>query len=86
MVRLLAVRSDTKSSVKLGGFQFQLQGPYVSSHIEELWYNETVCLWMIYIYIYIYIYMKTVNKSDTGMKVSIWWEQFYKFIYIIIEY
>ena len=30
----------------------------VSSHIEELWYNKTECLWMtIYIYIYIYIYI-----------------------------
>ena len=56
MVRLLAGRSDTKSNVKLGGFQSQLQASYVSSHTEELWYNETVCLWMtIYIYLYIYI-------------------------------
>ena len=37
---------------KLGGFQSQLEASYVSSHTEELWYNETVCLWMtIYIYI-----------------------------------
>ena len=56
MVRLLAERSDTKSNVKLGGFRSQLQASDVSSHNEELWYNETVCLWMtIYIYIYIYI-------------------------------
>ena len=46
MVRLLAERSDTKSNVKLGGFQSQLQASYVSSHIEELWCNETVSLWM----------------------------------------
>ena len=53
MVRLLAERSDTKSKVKLGGFQSQLQVSYVSNHTEELWYNETVCLWMTtYIYIY----------------------------------
>ena len=44
MVRLLA---GTKSTVKLGGFFSQLQAPYKSSHTEELWYNETVCLWMI---------------------------------------
>ena len=57
MVRLLPERSDTKSNVKLGGFRSQLPACYVSSHTEELWYNETVCLWMtIYIYIYIYIY------------------------------
>ena len=54
MVRLLAEQSDTKSNVKLGGFQSQLQASYVSSHSEELWYNETVCQWMtIYIYMYI---------------------------------
>ena len=46
MVRWLAEWSDTKSNVKLGGFQFQFQASNVSSHTEELWYNETVCLWM----------------------------------------
>ena len=57
MVRLLAERSDAKSYVKLGGFQSQLQASYVSSNTEELWYNETVCLWMtIYIYI-VFIYI-----------------------------
>ena len=41
---------DTKSNVKLGGFQYQLEMLYLSSHTEELWCNETVCLWMrIYI-------------------------------------
>ena len=51
MVRLLTERPNTKSKVKLGGFRSQLQVSYVSSHTEELWYNETVCLWMtIYIY------------------------------------
>ena len=40
-----------KSNVKVGEFRSQLQASYVSSHTEELWYNETVCLWMtIYIY------------------------------------
>ena len=51
MVRLLAERSDTKSNVKLGGFRIQLQASYVSSHTEELRYNEKACLWItIYIY------------------------------------
>ena len=60
MLRLLAERSDSKSNVKLGGFRSQLQLSYVSSHTEESWYNESVCLWMtIYIYIYIYIYICT---------------------------
>ena len=44
--------SDTKSNVKLGRFQSQLEASCVSSHSDELWYNERVCLWMtIYIYI-----------------------------------
>ena len=57
MVRLLAERSDTKFNVKLGGFQSQLQASYMSSHTEDLSYNEILCLWMDdYIYIYIYVY------------------------------
>ena len=56
MVCLLAEQYNTKSNVKLARFQSQLQASYVSSHTEELWYNETVCLWItIYIYIYIHI-------------------------------
>ena len=55
MASLLAERYDTKSNIKLGGFRSQLQASTMSSHTEELWYNETICLWMtIYIYIYIY--------------------------------
>ena len=62
MVCLLAGRYATKSNVKLGGFRSQLQESYVGSPTADLWYNETVCLWMtIYIYIYIYIYMEGVN-------------------------
>ena len=41
--------------VKLGGFRSRLEESRVSSHTEELWYNETVCLLMIYIYIMIKI-------------------------------
>ena len=46
VVGLLAELYDTKSNVKLGGFRFHLQALHVSSHTKELWYNETVCLWM----------------------------------------
>ena len=46
MVRLLAEQSGSKSNVKLGGFQSQLKASCVSPHTEELWCNETVCLWM----------------------------------------
>ena len=54
VVRLLAKRSDAKSNVKLGRFWSRFQASYMSSHTEELRYNETVRLWMtIYIYIYI---------------------------------
>ena len=36
----------------------------VFHHNEELWYNETVCLWMpIYIYIYIYPRKKSKERS-----------------------
>ena len=45
VIRLLAEWSDTKSNIKLGGFRSQLHVSYLSSHTEELWYNETVCRW-----------------------------------------
>ena len=33
------------------GFQSQFEASFVSSHIDDWWYNETVCNWMtIYIY------------------------------------
>ena len=35
---------DIKSNVNLGRFQFQHEASCVSTHTEELWYNETVCL------------------------------------------
>ena len=60
VVRLLAEWYDTKSHVKLGRFQSQLQASYVSRHTYELLYNETLSPWVticIYIYIYIYIYV-----------------------------
>ena len=54
----MAEQLNAMSSVKLGGFQSQLEAFCVSTHPEELWYNETVCLWMmICMYIYIYIYL-----------------------------
>ena len=35
----------------------------MSSHTDELWYNETDCLWMtIYIYIYICIYIGSFSS------------------------
>ena len=42
--RLLAERYDTKSNVKLGEFQSQLEASYVYGHAKELWYNEAVRL------------------------------------------
>ena len=56
-------RNDTKSKVKLGRVQSQLEASYVSSHTEELWYNETACLWRT-IYIYIYIYIHSFSITD----------------------
>ena len=47
VVHLLAEWYVTKSNLNLGEFRSQLQAPYVFSHSEELWYNETVvCLWI----------------------------------------
>ena len=71
---LIAERYDTKSNVKMGRFQSQLEVSNVSSHTEELRYNETVCLWMtIYIYIYIYIYMVLlVECSPMAQKTGVW--------------
>ena len=37
----VAERLDTMSSIKLGGFQSQLEASCGSSHTEELLYNET---------------------------------------------
>ena len=34
------------TGVKSAGFRSQLEVSCVSSHTEELWYNEKVCLWM----------------------------------------
>ena len=33
----MAERYDTKSNIKLGGFQSQLEASYMTSHTEELW-------------------------------------------------
>ena len=44
------------TDVESAGFEPLLEAFRVSSHADELWYNETVNLWItIYIYIYIYI-------------------------------
>ena len=50
----MAERLNTMSIINLVGFRSQLEASCVSSHTEELWYNETVCLWMtVYIYRYV---------------------------------
>ena len=54
--QLLAERYETKSNEKLARFRSQLEASYVSNLTEELWYKESIYLWMI-IYIYIYIYI-----------------------------
>ena len=59
--------------VKLGGFRSQLQASYVPIHTEELWYNETVYLWMtIYIYIYIYIFGHKLSASTVLLYPLCW--------------
>ena len=42
---LMTERYDTKSNVKLGGCQSQLETSYVSLQTEELWENEIVSLY-----------------------------------------
>ena len=44
--RLRAERYNTKSNVKLGGFQSQFEASYASSHTDELCYNETMTIYM----------------------------------------
>ena len=52
----LSWASFDPNNVKLSEFWSQLQASYESNHTEELWYNETVRLWLtIHIYIYIFI-------------------------------
>ena len=52
------------TGVKLAVFWIQHGASHVFTPTNELWYNETICLWMtiythiLYIYIYIYIYIK----------------------------
>ena len=75
VVHLLAERYDTKPNVKLDRFRPQLQESYVSTHIEELTFNETVCIWMtiyIYIYIYIYIRMNVTLQNLQGEEAELW--------------
>ena len=55
-------RYDTESNVKLGGFQSKLEASCVSSHNDELWYNETVCLWVT---IYMHGPFFSRNKFDS---------------------
>ena len=37
---------DISSSEKLSGFRFSFEASCVTTRTEELWYNETICLWM----------------------------------------
>ena len=39
---MLCYRTD----VEFAGFRYQLKASQVLSHIDELWYNETIGLWM----------------------------------------
>ena len=79
VVRLLVERFDTKSNVKLGGFRSQLQASYVSSHTEELWYNESLSVDdYIYIKFFFFFFIKTVlyqcskHKNADQNKIKNW--------------
>ena len=58
----MAERSYPKSNIKLVGFLSQLQASYVSSHTEDLRYNETACVWMT-VYVYIVLRVIFIRKS-----------------------
>ena len=53
------------TDVKSADFRSQLKAFRVSSHIEALCFNETVCTW-ITIYIYIYIYRERERQREGG--------------------
>ena len=57
----MAERLDAMSSVKLGEFRSQLEATCMSRYTEELWYNETVSLWMT-----IYIYKENLSTVVEG--------------------
>ena len=61
---------DTKSNVKLGGFRSRLEISCVSSYTEQLWYNETVCLWMT-------IYISYVVPIQLFLRAFCWTPTFY---------
>ena len=68
VVRLLAERYDTKSSVKLDGFRSQLQVTYESLKSCDTT-KQSFCEWQyIYIYIYIYIFGKLVTVVEGEQK------------------
>ena len=71
VVRLLSKRHDTKSNVNFGGFRSQLQASYVSSHTEELWYNESLTVddnkhthTHTHTHTHIYIYIKDLALNN----------------------
>ena len=66
VIRLLAERYDTKPNVKSRVFRSQLQASEESSHTEELWYNETVYLWMTMYVLFNFSYL--IYNSDSRKK------------------
>ena len=88
----MAERYDTKFNIKLCGFQPQPQASYVSSHIEELRYNETVCLWMtVSLNHNSWKIMKKISRTssdlmDTKQKLSIWSEEVLLFFFVFFDF
>ena len=71
MVHLLAEWYDTKSNIKLGGFQSQLQASYMSSHTVSLYHNSSVSV-DDYIYIFFnWSFLKT--KYSISFLFKYWW-------------
>ena len=49
----MAMRLCYQADVKLAAFQSYHEVPHSSTHTDELWYNETVCLWMTTYILYV---------------------------------
>ena len=68
--------------VKLSGFHSRLRASRVSSHTEELWYIETVCLWMtIYIYMCVCVCVCVCIRS---IGCTYLWVTLYIYIYMCV--
>ena len=67
-------RYDTKSNVNSDRFLSELEASCVSSHTYQLWFNETLCLWMtIYLSLFL-LALIPIYRNDSEFNIlSISW-------------